>query len=608
MSEARILGPRKAGGMSVALGIWTLRLVPRKEWNMQRFGLLDGTGKTRKIRIWCVALGVLAACADERTSLTSAEADRAAGNPNGATSPAPANTNTIAPPPPASAPTSPSASGARAAAGSTVGGTSVVSPPPPNSDRFTAVGVNPFVLVSQDPLSTFASDVDTASYDLFRQYVESGSLPDPASVRLEEYVNFFPYDYPQAAAEAEVPFSISLAAAPSALSPGLTLLRVGIQGKAQPAAAAKRPSNLVFLVDVSGSMSERDRLPLAQQVLRQTLDLLEPTDTVSIVSYASDTRVRLEPTPVSERDRILAQISQLGAGGSTAGASGIDLAYAQAQAAFIPGGINHVVLCTDGDFNVGVSSTSALVDLIRTKRQTGVTFTALGFGRGNLNDSMLEAISNAGNGFYGIISSESQAAEYVQERMLSTLSLIARDLKVQVEFNPERVTAFRLLGYENRALADDQFRDDAIDAGEIGAGHRVTALYELVPRGSAVPAVEGLPAPAAGELYNGEHEVTADDLVLVKVRYKGVDARTEDPALEVNASLAPLAVATSAEAADADFQWARAVAAFAEILKNSPYASNVEFEALAPVFEAQSSRDAARGAFYELFLAAQGML
>jgi Ca-activated chloride channel family protein len=481
-------------------------------------------------------------------------------------------------------------------------------PPSNEGDDFDAPGTNPFVMADHDPLSTFAVDVDTASYDVFRRDVEDGILPDPASVRLEEYVNFFTYDYPIADPAAEVPFSISLAAAPSAVDTDLTLLRVGIQAKAPPPEDSARPANLVFLVDTSGSMNEADRLPLAQQVLRQTLDLLKPADTVAIVSYAGDTSVRLGPTAAAERDGIASAIDALVSSGGTNGASGIELAYAQAQAAFLQGGINHVILCTDGDFNVGISDTGSLVELIREKRQTGITFTALGFGRGNLNDAMLEAISNAGNGFYGVISSEAQAAEYVSERMLSTISLIARDTKVQVEFNPEHVTAYRLLGYENRAIADQDFRDDIVDAGEIGAGHRVTALYELVLAGAALPEVDGAPVPTSGATYSGVREVAADDLVEVKVRYKHVDAGTTDAALEVAQSLGPSAIASELAGADLDLRWASAIAAFVEVLKGSPYAASVDLDALDATFAAQSERDSARAEFYELFLIARAML
>jgi len=501
----------------------------------------------------------------------------------------------------------PSAPAAVNSAGSNVAGELAATPEPPrpSGDDFEAPGTNPFVMTDFDPLSTFAVDVDTASYDVFRRDIEDGVLPNPASVRLEEYVNYFSYGYPAADAAAEVPFSISLGAAPSPLDAELVLLRVGIQGK-NPPPEEKRPANLVFLVDVSGSMNQSDKLPLAQQVLRQALDLLEPNDTVSIVTYAADTGVRLEPTPVSDRERIATEIAELVSSGGTNGASGINLAYEQAESAFIQGGINHVILCTDGDFNVGISDTGALVELIEQKRQTGVTFTALGFGSGNLNDAMLEAISNAGNGFYGVISSEAQAARYVDERLLSTLSLIARDVKVQVEFNAERVAAYRLLGYENRAIADEDFRDDVVDAGEIGAGHRVTALYELALQGDDLPSIDGAPAATTGPSFEGEREVAVDDLVQVKLRYKHIDASAQDAALEVAASLAPSAL--DAASVDPDLAWASAVAAFSEVLKQSPYARDVDLDTLGAVFEAQSTRDDDRAEFYTLFQRARELL
>jgi Ca-activated chloride channel homolog len=478
---------------------------------------------------------------------------------------------------------------------------------PQPGDRYEAVGTNPFVMAAHDPVSTFATDADTASYDLFVRDGAQGLLPEPASVRLEDYVNYFDYDYPAAASDAEVPFSVALAAAPNPWRAGTALFRVGISGK-QPPPAEKKPANLVFLVDVSGSMSGADRLPLAQQLLRQTLDLLAPEDRVSIVSYASDTRVRLEPTQVGERARILRAIDGLTSGGSTAGAGGIDLAYQQADRAFIQGGLNHVILCTDGDFNVGPSSTEELLGLITEKRRTGVTLTALGFGVGNLNDGMLEAVSNAGNGFYGVISSEGQAAAYVRERLLATLTLIARDVKVQVEFNPSEVAAYRLLGYENRAIADQDFRVDTVDAGEIGAGHQVTALYELVLRGGRVPDAPGAPSVSDGSAYAGAPEVGQGELARVKLRYKHVDASEEDAALEVAASLTPAEVAADFESAGADLRFASAVAAFAEILKGSPYAVREQLDLLARVFEEAAARDPLRAELLRLFESARSLL
>ncbi len=473
--------------------------------------------------------------------------------------------------------------------------------------------VNPFVETEEDPFSTFAVDVDTASYDIFRRDVLNGYLPTAETVRVEEFVNFFDYDYPAPEADSEQPFSISLAAAPSLFDTGTTLLRVGIQGEQAPE-FEKKDANLVFLVDVSGSMQSPEKLPLVQSVLTQALNVLEPSDTVSVVTYASGTQVVLEPTPVSEKDEIAAVIEGLSAGGSTNGAGGIQLAYERAREAYIEGGINHVVLCTDGDFNVGVSDTDGLIELIEEERKSGVTFTALGFGAEN-NDAMMEAVSNAGNGMYGVIANEDQATEYVYDRLLHNLTLIAKDVKIQVEFNPELVTAYRLIGYENRAIADEDFRDDKVDAGEIGAEHRVTALYELVLAGAELsnlvaPPVEdagpaedaGAVAPAedAGPAFSGELEVDPADLVLVKVRYKDVDATEQDPAYEVNRSLHPDDVAGEASELDADFQWAAAVATFAEVLRGSPFASQELLPAVKELVEPQANRDTERMEFNTL--------
>jgi len=467
-------------------------------------------------------------------------------------------------------------------------------------DKYAAVGTNPFVVVAHDPLSTFGADVDTASYDLFRRDVNLGGMPQRASVRLEEYVNSFPYDYPAPGDDDPHPFRITLAAAPHLLSRGSGLLRVGIQAT-KPPPFQKKPANLVFLVDTSGSMSSEDKLPLVQYTLTETLGVLDATDVVSIVSYAGDVGVRLPPTPVSDRLPIERAIAGLTSGGSTNGAGGIQLAYQQAQQAYIQEGINHVNLCTDGDFNVGVSSTQGLVDLITEKRKTGITLTTLGYGVGNLNDAMMEAISNKGNGIYGVISSKDHATRYVHERMLSTLEHVAKDMKIQVEFNPDLVYAYRLLGYENRAIADRDFRNDVIDAGEVGKGHRVTALYEFVTTGGSLPVPKSseLP-PLDGAPYTGPREVTSGDFVMVKVRYKAPDAAATDPAFEVAASMNPEAVITDLSAGDLDLQWAIAIAGFSEILKGSPYGDAGHLEVIRKIANAQSHRDRDRAEFLDL--------
>jgi Ca-activated chloride channel family protein len=460
--------------------------------------------------------------------------------------------------------------------------------------------VNPFVITAHDPLSTFGADVDTASYDVFRQYAQTTKLPPRAGVRTEEYVNYFSYAYPGPAVDGPHPFYISMAAASNVFDRNTTLLRVGIQAT-NPPAFTKKPTNLVFLLDVSGSMDDPKKLGLIKTMMVDALDhLLAPTDTIALVTYSTTATVRLKPTPASQRETVASVISSLQAGGSTAGEDGIGLAYQQASLGFIPGGINHIVMCTDGDFNVGTSSTAGLLELIKSKRSTGVTLTALGFGMDNLNDSMMEAISNAGNGIYSVISDEDHAKQYVQNKLLSTVLHVAKDLKIQVEFSPEQVYAYRLLGYEDRAIADSNFRNDAIDAGEVGAGHRVTALYELVLAGNKIPSFTGMPTPEDGAVSTEPAEILSGDAVLVKVRYKNVDATDATPAKEVTTALAATALNVDLGVADQDLRWAVAVAGLAEILKGSPYASKAFLPSIRSITAAQADRDADRAEFVAL--------
>ncbi len=483
-----------------------------------------------------------------------------------------------------------------------------VSPRPP-SDRYRDGETNPFVMAAYDPRSTFAADVDTASYDIMlREVLEYSTLPDPRSVRLEEYVNAFDYADPAPAEEDPVPFRVTLQAAPHPLGRNLAMLRVGIQAR-ERSPFVKLPAHLVFLVDVSGSMGAEDKLPLVKVLIAASLDSLERDDLVSIVTYAGETRVALEPTAVAERDRILSVLDELEADGGTDGGQGIQLAYAQAMAGYRSGGINHVVLCTDGDFNIGISDPNELVALIEEKRESGVTLTALGFGRGNLNDAMMERVSNAGNGIYSVITTVERAERYAREELLRTAEHVAKDVKIQVEFNPAHVLAYRLLGYENRALADEDFRRDAVDAGEIGAGHHVMALYEIVLPGQEVPRPEGAPAPLDGEPAGGDTEVDTEDLVLVKVRFKRPRASAEDPAQEVSASLRPGQIAASIQEADEDLRWASAVAAFAEILKQSPYARLEEdLESIERIAGSQAGRSPRHAEFLQVTQAARRLL
>jgi Ca-activated chloride channel family protein len=486
---------------------------------------------------------------------------------------------------------------------SATGGTTVSN----SGDKYQPVGTNPFVMTAHDPFSTFAADVDTASYDIFRRDAQLGQLPSPSSVRLEEYVNYFSYSYLAPLPGTQHPFRVSLAAANQVFDRGTALLRVGVQAT-EPPPFVKKPTNLVFLLDVSGSMADFNKLPLVKETILATLDQLDDSDRVSIVTYSSTAQVLVPPTSMEMRSTIASVVAGLAAGGSTAGADGMGLAYAQAAVGFIPEGINHIVMCTDGDFNVGPSSTTELLNMIREKRKTGVTLTVLGFGSGNLNDAMMEAVADAGNGIYSVIIDVDSARKYAQEKILSTITHVAKDMKLQVEFNPDRVVAYRLLGYEDRAIADQNFRNDAVDAGEVGAGHRVTALYEVVMAGGTVPVAAGAPVPDDGEPSTLPREVGPDDFVLVKIRYKTVDADETTPAIEMSTSMPVALLSDQLGSADADMQWATAVAALAEILKTSPYADKSFVPTIRAIAASQASLDADRAEFATLLEKIAGKL
>lgn len=468
---------------------------------------------------------------------------------------------------------------------------------------------NPFTVTAHDPWSTFAADVDTASYDIFKRDLQNDNrLPNPDSVRLEEYVNYFAYDYLAPAPSSDHPFHITIDSVPSVFDRATKLVRVGLQGEVSSDLQSK-PANLVFLVDVSGSMYHDNKLELAKFVLTQSLDHLKDEDTVSIVTFAAGDEVMLPPTPVSERETIISVIDSLVAEGSTNGGNGIKVAYQEAQAGFREDGINHVVLCSDGAFNLGLTG-NALVDYIETKRASLITFTALGFGSSGLDDETLERISNAGNGVYSVISSQAAAEEYVQNRLLSNLYFIAKDVKIQVAFNPEKVAAYRLLGYENRNIADDEFTDDTVDAGEVGAGHRVTALYEIALDINDVPMPVDAPALVDGADFEGELDLGNNELVQVRVRYKLPNATIDDAAFAMSASLLELPANgdDGVPAADSDLQWAAAVAAIAEILKESPYADSKALDAIEHILAEHHNDSPERLEFKALVSKARALL
>ncbi|MGH8354651.1 MAG: vWA domain-containing protein, partial [Pseudomonas sp.] len=422
-------------------------------------------------------------------------------------------------------------------------------------EQYQKLADNPIHAVAETPVSTFSIDVDTGSYANVRRFLNEGRLPPQEAVRLEELVNYFPYAYPLA--QGDTPFGIGTELAPSPWNPNSRLLRVAIKASDMQAEQLP-PANLVFLVDVSGSMDRREGLPLVQSTLKLLVDQLRAQDKVSLVVYAGESRVVLEPTAGSQKAKIRAAIERLSAGGSTAGESGIQLAYRQAQQGYLAKGINRILLATDGDFNVGISDFETLKKLAADKRKTGVSLTTLGFGVDNYNEQLMEQLADAGDGNYAYIDSLREARKVLVDQLGSTLAVVAKDVKIQIEFNPAQVSEYRLLGYENRALKREDFGNDKVDAGEIGAGHTVTALYEIVPTG-AKGWLEPLRYQAAPKA-----EAKSGELALLRIRYKtpGQDSsRLLEVPIQAGQGAASLAQAS------ADLRFAAAVAAFAQQLK-----------------------------------------
>lgn len=444
----------------------------------------------------------------------------------------------------------------------------------PSGDQFTSFDEQRLKAVADEPVSTFSIDVDTASYAYVRRQLEDGFVPEPDAVRIEELINYFPYGYAPADS-AEVPFKPTIGVFPTPWNPRTQLLQIGIKGY-MPPAGEDRPSNLVFLIDTSGSMDEADKLPLLKRAFGLLVDQLSANDTVSIAVYAGSAGVVLEPTVATEKAKILGALDNLAAGGSTAGAAGIELAYRLAEQAKVDGGTNRVILATDGDFNVGIDDPDALEDFIKAKRESGTTLSVLGFGRGNLDDATMQALAQNGNGNASYISSFREAQKVLVEEMGGTLDMIAKDVKIQVEFNPAVVSEYRLIGYETRALNREDFNNDAVDAGDIGAGHTVTALYEITPVGSGAELIEPLrygqvtETPAAG-----------GEIAFLRMRYKLPDS---DISQLIEQPVTPDVVYGDIAEASEDMRFAAAVAAFGQKLKGSNYGSAMgwdDVEALA---------------------------
>ena len=435
---------------------------------------------------------------------------------------------------------------------------------PFNTEAYSSQDENPFRRVSVDPLSTFSIDVDTASYANVRRFLNHGALPPAGAVRIEELVNYFRFDYSQP--QGDVPFSIATELAACPWNPKHQLALIGLQGR-ELADTDDKPRNLVFLLDVSGSMNEPDKLPLVQSAMRLLAETLTARDRVAIVVYAGASGLVLPSTSGDQRAVIKNAIGELQAGGSTNGAEGIRLAYGVARDHFVRGGINRVILATDGDFNVGVTSQDELVRLIERQRESGVFLSVLGVGTGNLKDSTMEMLADKGNGNYSYLDSIDEARKVLVREAGATLVTIAKDVKIQVEFNPAAVGAYRLIGYENRMLRHEEFNDDKKDAGEIGAGHSVTAIYEIVPAGVEIDTATV--DPLKYQTPSTPTGTSAGELVTVKLRYKAPDGDTS--------RLISTVIANKPAPLGANLGFASAVAEFGMLLRESKHVGSGSF-------------------------------
>jgi Ca-activated chloride channel family protein len=465
-----------------------------------------------------------------------------------------------------------------------------------NTEEYNQIEEQPFQLVKNNPLSTFSIDVDTASYSNVRRFLNDGQLPPADAVRIEEMINYFTYDYPYP--QGNIPFSITTEISQAPWQKQHKLVLVGLQGK--PIAKENLPpSNLVFLIDVSGSMSDSNKLPLLKSAFSLLVQQLDKKDTVSIVVYAGAAGVVLPPTPGNQKSKILDALNTLEAGGSTAGGEGIQLAYKLAKDNFLDSGNNRIILATDGDFNVGVSSEGELVKMVEKYRNDNIFLTVLGFGMGNYKDSKMEQLADKGNGNYAYIDNSQEANKVLVSEMGANLVTIAKDVKIQVEFNPAKVQAYRLIGYDNRRLNDQDFNDDQKDAGELGAGHSVTALYEIIPVGVDSEIVKNTNVDPLRYQDNQTEVNTSygEELMLVKLRYKlpkeSESKLISQPLIDKNISL---------ESASNNLKFASSVAEFGMILRGSPYAGDSSLSQVLQLANSSKGEDSQgyRGDFIEL--------
>lgn len=463
---------------------------------------------------------------------------------------------------------------------------------PVNRENYAHYDDNPVKRVVEHPVSTFSIDVDTGSYTNVRRMLKTGHLPPQDAVRAEELVNYFSYHYP-ARADAAAPFVMYKEIAPAPWNKDTYLLHIGIKGYELPRQQLP-PANLVFLVDVSGSMRSPDKLGLLKSSLKLLTNRLDANDRVSIVVYAGASGMVLEPTAGDQKGRIMAALDRLTAGGSTNGAAGIRLAYAMAQQGYIKDGINRVLLATDGDFNVGTVNIEQLKDLVEEKRKTGIALSTLGFGAGNYNDHLMEQIADIGNGNYAYIDNLNEAQKVLVDEMSSTMLTIAKDVKIQIEFNPGLVAEYRLLGYENRSLKREDFKNDKVDAGDIGAGHTVTAIYEIALTGSEGRKIDPLRYQALPQ-----SETNAREIAFLKLRYKHPDANTSElmewPVLH-NELRDNLEKTTDA------FRFSAAVAAFAQRLRGGHHLGDFDYDQIMTLAKDARGEDAYgyRGEFLTL--------
>ncbi len=450
--------------------------------------------------------------------------------------------------------------------------------PEGNTENYAEFDDSGIQLVLENAVSTFSIDVDTGAYSNVRRMLSQGNLPPADAVRAEELINYFSYEYPNS--ESNVPFSFITEVSASPWKTGKHLLHIGIKAN-EPNATEELNTNLVFLVDVSGSMNSPDKLALLKNSLKMLSRQLSADDSVSLVVYAGASGVVLEPTAGNETRQISAALDRLQAGGSTNGEAGIELAYAMAEEAFIENGINRVILATDGDFNVGMSGVDELVELIEAKRESGISLTTLCFGSGNYNDHMMEQLADSGNGNYAYIDNINEARKVLVDEMHSTLQTVAKDVKIQIEFNPAIVAEYRLVGYENRELAREDFNNDQVDAGEIGAGHTVTAIYEIALTGSENLSIDPLRYRQENELENA----STDELAFLKLRYKEPDS---DESILLQRALLTADISDDIAQASDNYRFSAAVAGMAQLLRGNDQDGSLDYDTVLEL--AQSAR------------------